>query len=90
VGGVAWHLYLAVKMNNGKLAGKLRSVWINNNNFHKATCRDVKFYSAGVVTRGRRIGSRCSTFVVNLRDHLCTYNRYLRISEEERLITNCT
>jgi hypothetical protein len=26
---------LAIKTNNGKLAGKLRSVWINNNNiFH--------------------------------------------------------
>jgi hypothetical protein len=35
VGVVAWHQYFGGKMNNVKLAGKLASVWINNNNiFH--------------------------------------------------------
>jgi hypothetical protein len=35
VGGVTWHQYFGGKMNNGKLAGKLVSIWINNNNiFH--------------------------------------------------------
>jgi hypothetical protein len=37
MGGVAWHQYFGGKMNNGKLAGKLGSVWINNNNiFHRS------------------------------------------------------
>jgi hypothetical protein len=37
MGGVAWHQYFAVKTNNGKLAGKLGSIWINNNIFHNST-----------------------------------------------------
>jgi hypothetical protein len=37
VGGVAWHQYLAVKINNEKLAGKVKSVQINNYNiFHNS------------------------------------------------------